>query len=174
MRLAPLFVVVLATCHHRAAPAGNAGGSPDAAAYGPIVEDAYRRVREATATLHNIDSAVARGYPASVAQCIDTTDHGAMGYHHVNRAYLSPQLQIERPQVLIYEQMPGGVYALVGVEYLIPYRLWPRDSTAPTLMGRRLAQNEALQLWYLHMWVWKPNPAGLFADWNPAVACRAP
>ena len=24
----------------------------------------------------------------------------------------------------------------------------------------------------MHAWVWKDNPAGMFADWNPDVTCR--
>ena len=24
----------------------------------------------------------------------------------------------------------------------------------------------------LHLWLWKTNPNGLFADWNPRVSCR--
>jgi len=23
----------------------------------------------------------------------------------------------------------------------------------------------------MHAWVWKPNPAGIMADWNPRVTC---
>jgi hypothetical protein len=23
----------------------------------------------------------------------------------------------------------------------------------------------------LHVWAWRHNPAGMFADWNPNVAC---
>lgn len=23
--------------------------------------------------------------------------------------------------------------------------------------------------WLLHAWLWKPNPRGLFEEWNPAV-----
>jgi hypothetical protein len=62
---------------------------------------------------------------------------------------------------------------LNGVEYLIPYSRWSRDSTAPTLMGQRLKRADDLRVWYLHMWVWRENTAGLFADWNPAVRCPA-
>ena len=26
--------------------------------------------------------------------------------------------------------------------------------------------------WYIaHAWIWKHNPAGMFADWNPEVSC---
>jgi hypothetical protein len=39
-------------------------------------------------------------------------------------------------------------------------------------MGRELFREDERNYWYVHMWVWKVNPAGLFADWNPAVACR--
>ena len=24
----------------------------------------------------------------------------------------------------------------------------------------------------LHVWLWKDNPSGLYADWNPAVSCQ--
>jgi hypothetical protein len=50
----------------------------------------------------------------------------------------------------------------------------PRGSTPPAIFGRNLVRNESLQLWYLHVWAWKPNRAGLFADWNPDVRCRQP
>ena len=26
-------------------------------------------------------------------------------------------------------------------------------------------------LWTLHVWVWKPNPAGIFNAWNTRVSC---
>ena len=63
-----------------------------------------------------------------------TRHHGAMGYHHVNRAYLSPTLSIDKPQILLYERAPDGAYQLNGVEFIIPYRLYPRDSVAPVWM----------------------------------------
>jgi hypothetical protein len=24
----------------------------------------------------------------------------------------------------------------------------------------------------LHVWAWKTNPSGMFADWNPRVSCE--
>ena len=27
------------------------------------------------------------------------------------------------------------------------------------------------QYWYLHVWAWRKNPEGMFADFNPAVQC---
>jgi hypothetical protein len=145
--------------------------SPDASAYGQLVIDGYSRVREATASYKVLDSAVARGYAASVAQCITDSTQGAMGYHHINRGYVDNKVEIEKPEILLYERKPDGSYVLNGVEYIIPYRAWPEDSVPPKLLGRDMLQSAPLQLWYTHMWVWAPNQSGLFADWNTAVSC---
>ena len=24
----------------------------------------------------------------------------------------------------------------------------------------------------LHAWIWRPNPSGIFQNWNPKVSCR--
>ena len=84
---------------------------------------------------------------------------------------MDAKLEVERPEFLLYERMPDGRYLLNGVEYIIPFRLWPKDSVPPTIMGLQLKQELQLELWYLHMWSWRENSAGLFADWNPAVRC---
>ena len=78
---------------------------------------------------------------------------------------------MERPEILLFERLGDGSYRLNGVEYIIPFRIWPRDSVPPAIMGLELKREEQLQLWYLHMWVWNENPAGLFADWHPEVKC---
>ena len=31
--------------------------------------------------------------------------------------------------------------------------------------------NPALGWYILHAWVWKPNPSGMFNNWNPDVDC---
>jgi hypothetical protein len=147
-------------------------GSPEPAAYGHLVLRGYERVREATKDFHDTAAAASAGYPTVVAQCIASSGHGGMGFHHVNRQYLSRELDVAKPQILLYEREADGGYVLNGVEYVIPYRLWPRDTVPPAIMGRTLVRSDDLQLWYLHMWVWKPNRAGLFADWNPEVTCR--
>jgi hypothetical protein len=94
-----------------------------------------------------------------------------MGYHHVNRAYLSPTLSIDKPQILLYERTPAGAYQLNGVEFIIPYRLYPRDSVAPIWMGQTMHREDNLNIWYLHVWAWKNNPDGVFANFNSTVSC---
>ena len=137
----------------------------------PAVRDGYTVVRAATEKFHNLDSAVAAGYARTVARCYDMAGHGAMGFHHVNRQLMDRQLDPERPEILLYERLPDGRYQLNGVEFIVPYSQWPKDSVPPTIMGRNLDPADDLNLWYMHMWVWKPNPAGLFASYNPTVRC---
>ena len=128
-------------------------------------------LRAATRPLASLDSAVVAGYPRTVADCLVHEHHGAMGYHHLNRSYLAHDIEIAKPQILLYERMPDGAYQLNGVEFIIPYRLWPRDSVAPTLMGQTLHQEDNLKFWYLHAWVWRENPKGVFANFHPDVTC---
>lgn len=166
-----LVVFCVAGCA-KAAHVGMESAPADPAGYGREVQQAYAQVRAATARFRSLDSAVAVGYPVSVAACLADSTHGAMGYHHVNRSYVDNKLEVERPEILLYERLDDGTYALNAVEYIVPYRVWPADSTPPVIMGRQLAKSAELNLWFMHMWIWRRNSAGLFADWNPAVKCR--
>lgn len=160
--LRPTIALLLAlACAHRV----------QTSAYPPEVRDGLARVRAATARFASLDSAVAAGYARVVPVCIAHGADGAMGFHHVNRAYLDDRIEIERPEMLVYERHPDGRYTLNGVEYIIPYSVWSRDSVPPKVFGLDLKHADNLQLWYLHMWTWTENPSGLFADWNPKVHC---
>src|SRR5688572_6036304 len=73
-------------------------------AYSPEVQAGYSRVRDATASYRVLDSAVVKGYPATVAQCLADSTHGAMGYHHVNRGYVDSRIELDKPEILLYER----------------------------------------------------------------------
>jgi len=137
----------------------------------PDVQQDVMRLRDATARFRDLDAAVSAGYARDVEQCIAHPPHGAMGFHHVNRGYVDTRIEVERPEILTYERAADGRRVLTGAEYIIPYRLWPADSAPPTAFGQNLRHADDLRLWYLHVWVWKENSSGLFADWNPAVRC---
>jgi hypothetical protein len=137
----------------------------------PRVADGLARLRAATRPFRSLDSAVAAGYVRDVPDCLVHEHHGAMGYHHVNRALADAKADVEHPEILLYERLPNGGYRLNGVEFIVPYRAWPRDSTPPVLMGHRLKHEDNLNIWYLHVWAWSDNADGLFADFNPAVQC---
>lgn len=145
---------------HAQAPAAAAGVAEDLA-----------RVRAATAGFKDIAAAQAAGYPTATPPCLANPPAGGMGHHYVNRAHVDGRLELERPEILLYAPDGSGKLKLVAVEYIIPYRILPPESEAPRIFGQALRQSESLKLWYLHVWAWEENPAGLFADWNPAVTC---
>ena len=155
--------------------AGSACGGSNPPVVGadaaPEVKAGLAELRSATAPFKQLDAAVAAGFAREVPDCLVHEHHGAMGYHHVNRGYLSADLSVVRPQILLYQRLADGSYRLNGVEFIVPYRLWPRDSVAPVLLGQQLKHEDNLKLWYLHVWAWLPNADGVFADFNPAVTC---
>jgi hypothetical protein len=129
------------------------------------------RIRAATVAFKSLDAAAAAGYEREVHHCLDNPPHGAMGYHHQNNALLDDRIELERPEILVYERLPDGEYRLNGVEYVVPFSAWPETREPPTVMGQNLKPAPTLGIWYLHVWVWTENPSGLFADWNPRVMC---
>jgi hypothetical protein len=146
---------------------------PITSGYDAQVQQGIDQLRAATRPFQTLDSAVAVGYARNVPDCLVHEHHGAMGFHHINSRYVDAKVDVERPEILLYEQLPSGPYRLNGVEFIVPYRAWPRDSGAPLLMGQRLKHEDNLNIWYLHVWAWSRNSEGLFADFNPDVTCPA-
>lgn len=70
-----------------------------------VVAADIARLRSATRSFQQLDSAVAAGYPRTVADCLVHEHHGAMGYHHLNRNYLTRNIDVDKPQILLYEKM---------------------------------------------------------------------
>ena len=127
------------------------------------------QVRAANARFNEVSAAVAEGY--APIPCASGVDGGAMGVHYVNPTYLKDTaVDIKRPQAVMYEPTPDGRMALVAVEYI--------TFKGPAALGGQLlnfngAPNRyGLDPFYeLHVWAWKSNPRGLFADMNPDVTC---
>jgi hypothetical protein len=138
---------------------------------GEKIDKDVAKIRKATAAFRSLDKAVAAGYQREVAHCLANPPAGGMGYHHANGALYDDRIQLERPEILVYERLPDGTYRLNGVEYIVPFSEWPEDREPPEIMGQKLKRAPSLKLWYLHVWVWLENPSGLFADWNPRVKC---
>lgn len=153
------------------APTGVAAQGKASAGEQAEIERAVLRIREATKAFHDIGAAVAAGYPAT-DHCLESAA-GAMGHHFINQTLYDAQLEVERPEILVYapREEDGGL-ELAGVEYVVPYSVRPRDAQPPTILGQELKRADGLQIWYLHVWVWKENPKGLFADWNPTFTCK--
>ena len=48
----------------------------------------------------------------------------------------------------------------------------PGVSEPPSVLGMHMhILVPAVGFYIMHAWVWSPNPAGMFADWNPEVTC---
>jgi len=128
-------------------------------------------LRAATNKYHDRAAAEAAGYPAKMPACIADPTMGGMGHHFVDRTLFDDKLEIERPEMLIYAPTGDGTVELVAVEYVVPYRVVPSTEKPPRLFGQELKRYDQLNYWALHVWAWRHNSAGLFADYNPAVKC---
>lgn len=129
------------------------------------------QLRRATDKYHDMAAATAAGYPSKVPACISDSTMGGMGHHYIDRTLFDEKLEVERPEMLIYAPGTDGKLELVAVEYAVPFRAVPRTEKPPRLFGQELKPYEQFNYWAIHVWAWRRNTAGLFADWNPAVKC---
>jgi hypothetical protein len=139
---------------------------------GEAVDRDVAKIRDATARFKATEAAEASGYKR-VTGCVENQPAGAMGYHFQNDALLDTTLDVDHPEVLVYEKKPDGAFKLNGVEFLVPISAWTA-AEPPRIMGQALKKADRLGIWYLHVWTWEPSPSGLFADWNPNVKCGSP
>ena len=172
----PLALLLLISCAQQSVGDMESGdvelpAELGASAFGDSVVRDVARIRDATAEFRSLDAAVLAGYARDVTHCVDNLPAGAMGFHHQNDQLLDDRIEIERPEMLVYERLPDGEYRLNGVEYIVPLDIWPATREPPVVMGQQLKPAPALGIWYRHVWVWRENPSGLFADWNPLVKC---
>jgi len=102
---------------------------------------------------------------------------GAMGVHFLNMGNVGPKLDPSKPQVLIYEPV-GDKLRLVAAEWFMPAEL--AGGKAPSVFGQELGgpmeghkplMPDGLHHYDLHVWLWKTNPAGVYAPTNPAIKC---
>jgi hypothetical protein len=127
-------------------------------------------LRRVTTPFQDFNAATTAGWSAQITPCM-TDPAGGMGFHYGNTALIDGTLRVEEPELLLYEPDQNGTMQLVAVEYIVPYTSHSSSDTPPVLFGREFKQNDTFQLWGLHVWLWKNNPSGLYADWNPQVTC---
>jgi hypothetical protein len=127
------------------------------------------KVRGANSRFRDVSVAVAEGY--APIPCASGIDGGAMGVHYVNPGYLKDATpDIKRPQAVMYEPLPDGKMALVAVEY-ITFK-GPASLEGQLFNFNGAPNRYGLDPFYeLHVWAWKPNPRGAYADMNPDVSC---
>ena len=135
------------------------------------------------------DSAEMLGQPAEL---------GVMGVHYFRPDLLgisgppSPRVSgtgthtdFREPAILIYEPQADGGMELVAVENLVFIDAWNAAGqlAPPTFQGRafdRMEDRPETEMdeahnfephYDLHVWLYRDNPNGIFAQFNPAVTC---
>jgi len=154
----------------------NAGGGP-----GPAADRSGDRwLQEVVATnagYHRVAAAEQAGYRGDIVpDCMDNPDKGGMGVHWISMDLLTDGMIIpDQPEALVYELDARGEKHLVAVEWVMPPNgEYPGPTAedpgvAPLLHGHVFTWHPMLHVWKLHAWLFKANPSGMFADYNPLV-----
>lgn len=150
------------------------------------LEDELAQVRRATARFHRVEEALEAGYELGwvngdgvriITGCVAHPTEGAMGYHYFNAELMADHaVNALEPEALVYAPSPNGGLKLVAVEWVVlgPESNPPGVSEPPSVLGMEmhiLVPPPGPAFYLLHAWVWKHNPSGMFADWNPEVEC---
>jgi hypothetical protein len=128
-------------------------------------------VREANARFADVAIATKEGY--APIPCVSGIEGGAMGIHFVNGDLINDEvIDIARPEAVMYEPQPDGSMELIAVEYITPKG--PAELGGHLFSFTNAPNRYGLPAFYeLHVWAWRQNPTGAFADMNPDVSCDA-
>lgn len=125
----------------------------------------------ATVHYNDVRNAERAGYRATPT-CV-SSPAGGMGIHYVNPRLQQAPPDPYRPAILVYEPQQDGGRRLVALEY---FQLAEGAGARPSLFGQPFdgpMTAPGMPAFYaLHAWVWRHNPAGMFAAFNPDVSCR--
>jgi hypothetical protein len=134
-------------------------------------------VRAVTAQFNSVAQAKKAGYERFYV-CAEQPGVGTMGQHYVKFALVGdPAIDPLHPEALVYEPRPDGTLKLVALEWV---RVGPVTDPAPSVLGVPMLHVgsgnrygiEPDGFYERHYWLYKSNPLGAFADWNPRVSCR--
>lgn len=177
---AAVLAAFLAACTPEASVEPTPDVSPSLAktAAAEAGQSALGKLRAATAKYHRVEQALADGY-VNTRECV-AIPTGGMGIHYVNLALRAdPSIDPLRPEVLVYEPQRSGKLQLVAVEYFVFRAAWDAvsPSAGPSVFGTPFfrsfgtAAHGLADHYELHAWIWRENPDGMFAQWNPKVTC---
>ena len=158
-------------------------GGVSARGSSPVVD--LLRLTAATARYHSLVQAGRGGYgqppaPAPLHECISSFNGtGSMGFHFINGGLLDTTLDPTQPEVLVYEPDKHGKLNLVALEFVTFKADWDKahPGVMPELFGQMFMETgepnryDIPAFYSLHVWLWKWNPSGLFAPFNPRVSC---
>ena len=188
---------VLAAVESISAPAAIGGSGEPTLAEVRAATERFQDVKVALAEgyvpdpMNICDTADMMGRPASL---------GAMGIHYFRPDLLGisapPNPRVDgngthtdfrKPAILIYEPQADGALKLVAVENLVFQKSWHAagNKRPPSFQGVEydtMQDNPATAIDEAHMfephydrhvWLYRDNPSGVFAQFNPKVSCAA-
>lgn len=129
------------------------------------VHELLKTLKGATNHLKKVEDAVAAGY-LPVSPCVEDATEGAMGIHYLNQNFLDHEIDPDHPEVLVFMPDEKGKSKLVAVEFLVV-----GHQVAPVIAGIEFDPGPFPGSHALHAWIYEKNPAGTFADYNPAISC---
>jgi hypothetical protein len=125
----------------------------------------------------------AAGYVAT-GECVEDPKYGGMGIHYASQELIADgELDVTKPEILVYQPTPGGRLRLGAIEYfqVDGDQDLATDDDRPELFGMpfdgpMLGHEPGMPVHYdLHVWLYRHNPAGLFAGGDaPAGAAASP
>jgi hypothetical protein len=142
--------------------------------------DFQRQVAEmkaATARYNNIANARADGYVDDGFGCVQDPQLGGMGWHLIrDDLHADPTIDPLHPELLVYMPQKNGQMKLVALEYEVYQADWNNAgfTGVPFILDQPFLPLEFPGLdpvYERHVWLWENNPAGMFEDFNPAIAC---
>jgi hypothetical protein len=133
-------------------------------------QQAVAGVRQIADQYRDFAAAKTAGYTKQYPEgCVQTAD-GSQGFHFMNEALVDDKIDINTPELVMFEPKADGTMELIGVDYVIPFDRWT-SAEPPQVLGRPMMRNEPLGVWALHIWTHRDNPSGMFAAFNPAANC---
>ena len=155
-----------------ATAAAFAACSKDASTSPSLTDETVATLKSATIRYQDLAAAKADGF-VFLHGCEVREDGGPVGTVYVNMGRLADGLiDPASPDGLIYAPDTGNPNhpRLVAVELAIPYTLWTATAP-PKFLDASFQREDEFGVFGLHVWVWKENPKGLFAESNHNVSC---
>ncbi|MSR20373.1 MAG: hypothetical protein EXR91_05275 [Gemmatimonadetes bacterium] len=159
----------------------------------------FEEVRAATSRYQSVDAALADGYTRDPLDVCETAyylgelqDLGAIGVHYLRRDLLGVEAEMAtrldvtgihddflRPALLVYEPQADSTLQLVAIANMVNARAWeevghrnpPSFGKVPFISSPDDQVTGYPAHYHLHMWLYRDNPSGMFAPYNPAVTC---
>ena len=127
-------------------------------------------LRAVTAPYRDIDAAKAAGF-MELTGCMSDPVKGGTGMLYGMTSRFDATPEPNAPEMLVYAPEANGKLRLVAAEFAVPMDAWTSPEP-PMLFGQAFHQHKLFGLWVLHAWLWKTNPSGMFAEYNPTVLCE--